>query len=103
MHLARYARDVQIVIRRETLRETMSQYLIDQIAKTPNIRLRPQMEIERVEGEARVERVVLKSTADGGCSAEEADALFVYIGTRPRSDGLPPGVLRDATGVVLTG
>ena len=41
MHLARFAADVQIVVRREDLRETMSKYLIEQIEKTPNIRLRP--------------------------------------------------------------
>ena len=35
MHLSRYAKDVQIVVRRDSLRDTMSQYLIDQIAKTP--------------------------------------------------------------------
>jgi thioredoxin reductase (NADPH) len=103
MHLARYAKDVQIVVRRETLRDSMSQYLIGQIEKTPNIRLRPRMEIERVEGEGHVERVVLRSIDDGVCQVEEADALFVFIGTRPRSDWLPPDVLRNAKGFVLTG
>ena len=66
------------------LRDTMSQYLIDQIEKTPNIRLRPRTEIERVEGEGHVERVALISLDDGSCRVEEADALFVFIGTRPR-------------------
>jgi thioredoxin reductase (NADPH) len=103
MYLARYAEDVQIVVRREDLRGTMSQYLIDQIAKTPNIRLRARTELDRVEGEGHVERVVLKSTDDGTCGGEEADALFVFIGTRPRSEWLPPEVLRDAKGFVLTG
>jgi thioredoxin reductase (NADPH) len=103
MHLARYADDVQIVVRRDSLRDTMSQYLIDQIGKTPNIRLQTRTEIERVEGEGRVQRVVLRSLVDGSCRAEEADAMFVFIGTRPRSDWLPPDVLRDAKGFVLTG
>ncbi len=103
MYLARYAKEVQIVVRRESLRDTMSQYLIDQIEKTPNIRLRPRTEIERVEGEGHVERVALVSLDGGSCRVEEADALFVFIGTRPRSDWLPPSVLRDAKGFVLTG
>ncbi len=29
--------------------------------------------------------------------------MFVFIGTKPRSDWLPAGVLRDAKGFVLTG
>jgi len=103
MHLARYAIDVQIVIRRNDLRDTMSQYLIDQIEKTPNIRLRPRTEIERVEGDGHVERVALKSLDDGETAVEEMDALFVFIGTRPHSEWLPPDVLRDAKGFVLTG
>jgi thioredoxin reductase (NADPH) len=103
MHLARYAAEVQIVVRREGLRETMSQYLIEQIEKTPNIRLRPRTEIAGVEGEGHVERVTLRSLDDGSCRTEESDAVFVFIGTRPRSDWLPAGVLRDAKGFVLTG
>ena len=103
MYLARYAQDVQIVVRRESLADTMSHYLIDQIEKTPNIRLRARSEIERVEGNGHVERVALTSLDDGVCRVEEADAVFVFIGTRPRSDWLPPDVLRDAKGFVLTG
>jgi thioredoxin reductase (NADPH) len=103
MYLSRHAKEVQIVVRRDGLRDTMSRYLIDQIAKTPNIRLLPRTQIERVEGEGHVERVALTSLDDGSCRLEEADALFVFIGTRPRSDWLPPDVLRDGKGFVLTG
>ena len=102
MHLARYAKDVQLVVRRDSLRDTMSHYLIEQIASTANIRLRTGTEIARVEGDGRVERVVLRQ--DGvGSLVEEVDAVFVFIGTRPRSDWLPPEVLRDEKGFVVTG
>jgi thioredoxin reductase (NADPH) len=103
MCLARYAGEVQIVVRRDSLGDTMSQYLLDQIQKTPNIRLRPRTEIERVEGNGHVERVGLTSLDDGSSVIEDVDALFVFIGTRPRSNWLPPTVLRDAKGCVLTG
>ena len=103
MYLARHAQEVHVVVRRDTLLHTMSQYLIDQIQRTPNIRLRPRTEIGRVEGDGRVERVALTSLDDGLSQVEEADALFVFIGTRPRSDWLPSSVLRDNKGFVLTG
>ncbi|MDX2032513.1 MAG: FAD-dependent oxidoreductase [Blastocatellia bacterium] len=103
IHLSRYAKDVQIVVRRDSLQGSMSQYLIDQIGKTPNIRLRSRTEIECVEGSDRVERVVFKSLADGTSQMEEIDAVFVFIGARPRSDWLPAQVLRDSRGFVLTG
>jgi thioredoxin reductase (NADPH) len=103
MYLSRYAEDVQIVVRGDSLRDTMSQYLVDQIAKTANIRLRARTEVERVEGGDRVERVAFRSNDDGAVRVEEIDAVFVFIGTRPRSDWLPAGVRRDAKGFVLTG
>jgi thioredoxin reductase (NADPH) len=102
MYLSRFATEVQIVVRRDSLRDTMSQYLIEQIEKTPNIRLRVRTALERVEGTDRVERVSLK-TEDGSSVDEGADAVFIFIGTRPRSGWLPADVLRDDKGFVLTG
>ena len=103
LYLARHAKEVHVVVRRDSLQHTMSQYLIEQIEKTPSIQLRPRTEIERVEGEGCVERVALRSLEDGSCRLETFDALFVFIGTRPCNDWLPPFVLRDARGFVLTG
>ena len=102
MYLSRYAAQVQIVVRRDSLRDTMSQYLIGQIEQTPKIQLRTRTELERVEGTDRVERVLLKS--ENGSIVEEAvDALFIFIGTRPRSGWLPESVLRDDKEFVITG
>ena len=103
LYLARRARDIQIVVRGDSLRDTMSPYLIDQIAKTQNIRLRLRTRIERVEGDGHLERIALTSLDDGLCQVEEADALFVFIGTHPQSEWLPPDVLRNTKGFVLTG
>ena len=103
MYLSRYAKEVQIVVRRDSLRDTMSQYLIEQIKKTSNIRLRTLTEVERVEGSGHVERIALKSPENGTSQMEDVDAVFVFIGTKPRSDWLPADVLRDPKGFVLTG
>jgi thioredoxin reductase (NADPH) len=102
MHLAQYADDVQIVVRRASLRDTMSQYLIKQIEETKNIRLRPRTALERVEGNDHVERVVLREDT-GATEVAPMDAVFVFIGSKPRSNWLPPDVLRDAKGFVITG
>jgi thioredoxin reductase (NADPH) len=101
MHLARYATEVQIVVRRESLRQTMSTYLIEQIEGTPNIRVRPGTELARVEGNGHVERVALKQ--GDTVEIEDIDAVFVFIGTKPRSDWLLEAVLRDPKGFILTG
>lgn len=103
MYLGRNAKEVVIVVRRDSLSDTMSQYLIDQIAKTPNIQIRYRAEVERVEGEGRLERITLVSLDDESSQVLAADAMFVFIGTRPQSDWLPPNVLLDEKGFVLTG
>jgi thioredoxin reductase (NADPH) len=102
VHLSRYACQVDIVVRREGLQETMSQYLIDQINSIPNIRVRGCTAIQAVEGDERLERVVLNCD-HSGVTTEPVDAMFVLIGTKPHSEWLPPSVLRDAKGFVLTG
>ncbi len=51
----------------------------------------PGTEIERVEGSGHVERVAFTSPDDGTSEVEDIDAVFVFIGTRPRSDWLPAG------------
>ncbi len=103
MHLARYAKDVQIVVRRESLRDSMSHYLVDQIERTANIRVRARTELAGVEGNGHVERVTFVTLDEEQRQVEDVDAVFVFIGTRPRSEWLPADVLRDARGFVLTG
>ncbi len=102
MYLARYAQDVQIIVRRDSLHDTMSRYLWEQIEANPKIRVQPRTELERVTGDGRVQSVVLKGE-NGTTQQQDIDAVFVFIGTRPRSGWLPEQVLRDARGFVLTG
>src|SRR6266581_1021526 len=103
VYLSRFASEVHVVVRRNGLNETMSHYLLDQLASIPSIRIRPRTEVERVEGEGRLERIWLRSLDDDSVVIENADAVFVFIGTRPHNDWLPASVLRNAKGFVLTG
>lgn len=103
VYLSGFAREVNLVVRRDGLGTTMSHYLVQQIAALPNLRILPQMVAERVEGQGRLQTVWLKSLVDDSVSREDADALFIFIGTRPHSDWLPGSVLRNAKGFVLTG
>ena len=86
MYLSRYASGVLMVVRRDSPAGTMSHYLVDQIGKTPIVQLRPLIEVEFVERDGHVERVGLKPIGAGTVSVEDAEAAFVFIGTRPRSE-----------------
>jgi thioredoxin reductase (NADPH) len=103
VYLSRFAQEVDIVVRREGLKDTMSHYLIKQLTDLPNIRVLSCTVAERVEGKGRMEKVWLKSLVDNSVSVLDADALFIFIGTRPHSDWLPSALLRNAKGFVLTG
>ncbi len=103
MFLARYARSVTIVIRGSGLAATMSRYLIDQIEKTDNIRLRPCTVVSAVAGNGRLEQVSLRSTNTGVEEALPAAALFIYIGAEPQTDWLDGVIQRDAHGFIRTG
>jgi thioredoxin reductase (NADPH) len=103
VYLSRFASEVHLLVRRNGLSETMSHYLRDQLAAIPNIRVRPRTVIERFEGQGRLERIWLRSLDDDSVVIEDIDAVFVFIGTRPHSDWLPPSVLRNLKGFVLTG
>jgi thioredoxin reductase (NADPH) len=103
VYLSRFACEVDVVIRRSGLNETMSHYLRDQLAAIPNVRIRARTILERCEGQGRLERIRLRSLDDDSVVSEDVDAVFVFIGTRPHSEWLPASVLRNPKGFVLTG
>jgi thioredoxin reductase (NADPH) len=102
LHLARYARQVTILVRRESLTETMSRYLIDAIVETPNVDVRYRTEVGAAEGAGSLERLELRG-AGGEAESLPAAALVILIGARPRTGWLPKEILRDPWGYLLTG
>ena len=103
MFLSRFAREVSILIRGDSLKSSMSQYLIDQIESTPNITLRPNTEISGVAGGERLETVTLKNNRSGESETVPADAVFIFIGAVPFSDCVAGIVERNEAGFILTG
>lgn len=103
LHLARYARKVSLVVRGDSLRTGMSEYLVRQVESTPNIEVLLGTEVVDGGGEGRLEALVLRSVATGFETTVEAHALFLLIGAQPYTEWLPPGLARDERGFVLTG
>ncbi|WP_062295885.1 FAD-dependent oxidoreductase [Demequina maris] len=103
LFLSRFARSVTILVRKHSLRHSMSQYLIDQIERTPNIAVRPSTEISAVTGDARLETVTLVDRGAGESTTMPADAIFIFVGAVARSDLVADLVELDAAGFVLTG
>jgi thioredoxin reductase (NADPH) len=102
MHLSRYAERVTILVRGETLADSMSQYLRGQLEATENVELRRCTEVADGGGEARLETLTLRDRRTGDTETVPARALFVLIGARPNSDWLPDSVARNDYGYVPT-
>lgn len=104
LHLARYARQVTIVVRGSALEAGMSYYLTQTIRATSNIDVRTHTTVVGGGGDGRLRELVLRDAAAGG--AEEtvrADALFALIGAHPHTEWLPDEIARDRHGFLCTG
>jgi thioredoxin reductase (NADPH) len=101
MYLSRFASSVTMLVRGPSLAGTMSHYLIQQIAETPNISVRTGARLLEVRGEESLREVVV-GERDGPVVAP-AFALFIFIGALPRTDWVADVVQRDTAGYILTG
>lgn len=101
--LSRYARQVTILKRGESLEESMSQYLIDQIRGTKNIDVRLQAEISEVHGSDRLEAITIRNGGTDEAEKVPADAVFLFIGAVPHSEIVADLVELSEGGFILTG
>ncbi len=102
LFLAGYAASVTVLVRRATLADKMSHYLIAQIEAAPNVSVRYRTTVEAVRGDAHLEGLRLAGP-DGAVQECAAGALFVFAGMAPRTDWVAGVVERDAAGFILAG
>jgi thioredoxin reductase (NADPH) len=103
MHFSRYAREVVMLVRGPSLSSSMSQYLIDQISQTPNIRVETEAEVVEVHGSERLESLSIRCNRSGEVQQVPATALFIFIGALPRTEWLEGMLERDSRGFIYTG
>jgi len=105
LHLARYARQVTLLVRGPSLAASMSDYLIAQLEATRNVTIRYHTAVQGGrEADGCLAGLVLGDPrGDGTTDVVPASGLFVLIGSVPRTSWLPAEVARDATGFIRTG
>ncbi|WP_322874186.1 FAD-dependent oxidoreductase [Aquimarina sp. ERC-38] len=102
VYLSNFAKNVYIVIRKEDLTSSMSSYLIDQINVIENIKVLGNTEIRKAIGED--ERLTqLELDTSGETKTVAADALFIFIGSRPYTDWVQMDIIKDKRGFIETG
>jgi thioredoxin reductase (NADPH) len=102
LHLARYARQVTMVVRGNSLARTMSDYLIREIEASDNVTVRLRTEVRDGHGDGHLEALTLHDKLRDRAEQVPADALFVLIGGEPRTQWLPHTVQLER-GYILTG
>jgi thioredoxin reductase (NADPH) len=103
LFLARYAGQVHVLIRRDDLRETMSNYLAQRLTHHERITVHPRSHLSGVHGTGRLGAVTWRDDAVDREVRLDAAALFLMIGADPCTTWLHDvGVDLDDKGFVLT-
>jgi len=104
VQLANYASTVTMVVRDDSLKHTVSQYLIDRIRATPQVKVLLCTEVVALHGEAILRAITLRNKSTGEQWDAATSWLFLCLGGVPRTDWADEvGVVRDEGGYLVTG
>jgi thioredoxin reductase (NADPH) len=105
VYLASQAAKVWMLVRRPSLAETMSRYLVDRIESLPNVEVVTGAQVSGLEGRNGVMEAVRWRVDGAGQDVQRpVRHLFLFIGAEPNTDWLAgSGIKLDAKRFVLTG
>jgi thioredoxin reductase (NADPH) len=103
--LSAHASKVRMMVRGPSLAESMSRYLIDRIAATPNIELMTETEIVALGGPSGggLESVRWREHRAGQETEAAVRNVFLFVGADPATEWLEGCVALDKAGFVMTG
>jgi len=103
VYLARYAKSVTMLVRAPSLEQSMSYYLIQQLAGIAQISVRTCTEVAEAHGNGHLESLSLRDLNSGKIDTVDTQRLFIFIGAEPRTSWLDGVLTRDQHGFVVTG
>jgi signal transduction histidine kinase len=103
MYLSRFARCVKLLARGDSLAKSMSQYLIDELARTANVVVQLQTPVIGAHGENHLESITIANDQTGQTTTAPAVALFICIGATPHTTCVADLIECDARGYILSG
>ncbi|MEU8076797.1 FAD-dependent oxidoreductase [Catellatospora citrea] len=101
--LAGHVAHAHLMIMHDDLSRDMSRYLADRITALPNVTVHTNTEVCDLEGNGRLEAVVVADMKTEHSRRIPATALFVFIGAEPCTTWLDKQIAVDHHGYVLTG
>ncbi len=103
VYLASRASHVHLLIRRESLKDSMSDYLIERIHLSDRITLHPYTEITDMQGEGHLEGVTFTNNQTGASEVKALRYVFLMIGAQPNTAWLNGCLDLDEKGFIKTG
>ncbi len=103
MFFANHARTVTLIVRGDSLEKSMSQYLVNQVRSKDNIKVAFNSEVKGFHGENHLTAVDIHDRGAEAHRTEACGGLFIFIGADAETGWLPPEIVRDQRGYVLTG
>jgi thioredoxin reductase (NADPH) len=104
MHFSRFARTVYIVVRNDSLKSTISQYLLDRIVSSKNVRVLTNSEVIALDGDQMLRAITIRNNKTGEQQTFATRWLLVCIGGEPRTQWAEEvGMIRDEGGYLVTG
>jgi thioredoxin reductase (NADPH) len=104
MHFSPYARTVTMVVREDSLADTLSAYLVGRVRSAPNVHVRTCSEVVALHGDDMLEGITIAERKSGKQSRADTHWVFICIGGVPQTDWADDvGVERDSNGYLVTG
>lgn len=98
--LAKLSPRILMIHRKDRFRAQRS--LAERVLADPNIEVRFETVVERIEGTKQVEAVTLRNLRTGETYREEVAAVFVFVGSIPQTALAPENVAKDEAGSIIT-
>ena len=99
-----FARKVYMVIRRDSLSHTLSDYLVKRIKAIPNVEILYNSNVTELEGDNELRRIKITNNLDSTETWYDTSKLFICIGGDPNTDwAIANNIVRCPSGYLVTG
>ncbi|MEN7341858.1 MAG: FAD-dependent oxidoreductase [Pseudomonadota bacterium] len=103
MFLSRTANHVHVLVRKDSLAASMSDYLSSRLQADPRITIHFRTEIDALIGDDALESITLKGDSAEPIAAIDTKAVFLMVGAAPETDWLRELIALDERGFIKTG
>jgi thioredoxin reductase (NADPH) len=99
-----FARNVYMVIRRDSLSHTLSDYLVKRIKAINNVKILYNSQVTELEGGNELKRIKITNNLDHSETWYDTNKLFICIGGDPNTDwAIESKIIRCPSGYLVTG